>query len=713
MPYTPPSQLSPTSSASTSPLASRRSSVQSGSRPALPHSASYLSKHRRTPSIGALRDDCTDSSAARGAETDRNTVVNSLSPTRLSPPTDDQKNLASLVSPVHDVDDDDDNDEYQDAATELDSMRSLRDAVSQIPQPRTASPPPASAEPIGPTEPMRVSLSTTALDGLAAKCSRAAGHVRSATEPSRSGLSSTEASLTGSDEDTDEDLRLKPPMVRKKSGELVRPALRPSHRRPSSVPGTPIFSKAVHFDSHLEHVRHFLQVDRPLAVSAGSSPIDNHESDGEYPFPEVKSGVRSPPFEWELATNFPLHVPARKALPVRLERVWLSADHKSLLGSVSVANLAFQKHVTCRFTFDYWKTVSEVGAEYSHEIQSQDGSSSFDRFSFSIKLSDVVSLESKTLYFCIRYLVSGQELWDNNGSTNFQVDFKKKHLPQMGKNGAAGAASRSINGLPRSNSRRPNTGSSLRPMSMPSLDAFGHQAKMDFDQPIHEYLGESGPTAGLRLKHKSSTNLASDNIARNLTSPSGVAFSNRYDFGASLSAAMQAAKDSGKDKDTLYMRRNVRGSGVETATAANKAESESPLGASSSPTGTHSPNSTLPSASYEELVNKYCFFGSKQSSPLMTDGTIKGGAYDGGKPEPETVGEDKGSLPNEKRTAMHHSIHLDGASSYFPPLVTTARALAAASGTPSSEMSFRGQQQTMPDRYPWTTETQTATVILG
>ncbi|RDA94341.1 hypothetical protein CP533_3802 [Ophiocordyceps camponoti-saundersi (nom. inval.)] len=708
MPYTPPSQLSPSSSASTSPLASRRSSVQSGSRPALPHSASYLSKHRRTPSIGTLRNECVDSSAARGAETDRNTAANSFSPTRSSPRSDDQKNLASLVSPVND-DDDDDNDDYQDAASELDSMRSLRDAVSQIPQSRTTSPPPPSAEPMGPMEPMRVSLSTTALDGLAAKCSRVTGHVRSATEPNRPGLSSAETSPTGSDEDTDEDLRLKPPMVRKKSGELVRPALRPSHRRPSSVPGTPIFSKAVHFDSHLEHVRHFLQVDRPLAVSAGSSPIDNHESDGEYPFPEVKSGVRSPPYEWELATNFPLNVPARKALPVRLERVWLSPDHKFLLGSVSVANLAFQKHVTCRFTFDYWKTVSEIGAEYCHEIQSQDGPSSFDRFNFSIKLSDVVNLESKTLYFCIRYLVSGQELWDNNGSTNFQVDFKKKHVPQMGKNGAPGAASRSINGLPRSNSRRPNTGSSLRPVSMPSLDAFGHEAKMDFDQPIHEYLGESGPTAGLRLKHKSSTNLASDNIARNLTSPSGVAFSNRYDFGASLSAAMQAAKDSGKDKDTLYMRRNVRG--VETATT-DKAESESPIDASSSPSGTHSPNSTLPSASYEELVNKYCFFGSKQSSPLMTDGTIKGGAYDACKSDSEPVG-DKGPLPKEKRSAMQHSIHLDGASSYFPPLVTTARALAAASGTPTSEMSFRGQKQTMSDRYPWTTETQTATVILG
>src|SRR5699024_5739826 len=126
-------------------------------------------------------------------------------------------------------------------------------------------------------------------------------------------------------------------MVRKKSGELVRPALRASHRRPTSMPGTPIFSKAVHFDSHLEHVRHFLQVDRPLAVSAGSSPVENYESDGEYPFPcNGKQGTRTPPFEWELVTtNFPHDSHHRKAMPVRLEKVWLSSDQKSLLGSIA------------------------------------------------------------------------------------------------------------------------------------------------------------------------------------------------------------------------------------------------------------------------------------------------------------------------------------------------------------------------------------------
>jgi hypothetical protein len=484
-------------------------------------------------------------------------------------------------------------------------LKDLREAVSQIS--KASTPPPLQTQPKESILPsLRVSFSTSALSEMPMG-GRRNGHVRSATEPHASILKKSSSSLTASEEETDEDLKYKPQMVRKKSGELVRPALR-GHRRPSSMPGTPVFSKAVHFDSHLEHVRHFLQVDRPLAVSAGSSPNENFDSDAEYPFPTDGRGHQNPPYEWELATpNFPHDSLIRKTMPVRLEKVWLSNDHKSLLGSVAVANLAFHKSVVCRFTLDYWKTVSEVNAEYSHEIRPRESPQGHDRFTFTIKLSDMVDLESKTLFFCIRFMVNGQEYWDNNSSTNFQVDFKKKHLPQNGKNGFQGAASRPLNGLPRSN-RRPVGGSTLRPMSMPaSLDAFGNSNGNDvfkFDQPIHEYLGESDSSGGLRLKSKSSPSLASDNITKALTSPSGVAFSNRYDFGASLNAAVKAAKDitanptkiKEKEKDTLYMKRNIRGS---------EAFLSSPNG--SSPSGLDSPAPSLPSASYEELVNKYCF----------------------------------------------------------------------------------------------------------
>ncbi|KAI8721399.1 Carbohydrate-binding module family 21 [Fusarium sp. LHS14.1] len=786
MPYTPPSNRSPASSASSSPVASRRSSLQTGTRPNLPRSASYLHKHRRTPSASAVSDGSTGTLTPQGTSEDLKSMGSAVpSNVRQSPPplTDDRAMpMGAIISPPDSASSGSDDEEQgpQIRGRKLD--KALRDAVSQIPMPRSASP-----ERSQPTqengdiqhrrkESVHLSFSTSALTDLA-KAGRKKGHVRSVTEPHISLTKSADNSLSVSEEETDEDLQKKPQMVRKKSGELVRPALRPpSRRRPSSMPGTPVFSKAVHFDSHLEHVRHFLQVDRPLAVSAGSSPIDSYESDTEYPFPgNGQQKVRSPPYEWEILTsNFPHDNATRRALPVRLEKVWLSNDQKTLLGSVAVANIAFQKSVTCRFTLDYWKTTSEVAADYSHEIRPRETPLGHDRFTFSIKLADTANLESKTLFLCVRYAVNGLDYWDNNDSSNFQIDFRKKHLPQNGKNNFQGASSRPANGLPRSN-RRNGASTVPRPKSMPAgFGEFGEDAKLSFDQPIHEYLGESGNgTSGLRLKSKSAGNLASDNMAKGFGSPSGLAFSNRYDFGASLSAAVQAAKDSGsKEKDGLYMKANVRSAKptlpVSTTQPSTQVQSQTAHGATS-------PNSTLSSSSYEELVNKYCFvrapevrpaspasgprpplgrqdgftlhldFGSKQSSPNMRDGTLSGARFDGssggaaavpahGRSNVTVLGSPISSI-HHAGPAAHHSLPL-GHGVYHPssapstpkdafqasagsPTPRTSASARSASpafmtfdGTPSTDISYHVQQQMM-DRFPWTGDSHAATAIRG
>jgi hypothetical protein len=533
-----------------------------------------------------------------------------------------------IISPPESSSGSDEDDLPEVRGRQIQNLRELKDAISQIPQHRGSSPTkgaaagtalviPAQAIPDG----LVHSLSAMSLEELA-NGARKISHTRSSTDPNILVTKSADNSITASDEESDQEVMKKPQMVRKKSGELVRPALRPpSRRRPSSMPGTPTFSKAVHFDSHLEHVRHFLQVDRPLAVSAGSSPADNYESDTEFPFNGEER--RTPPFEWEIVvTNFPLETPARKVQPVRLERVWLSADQKCLTGSVVVANLAFQKSVTCRFTLDYWKTTSEVAAEYVAEVQPRETPEGQDRFHFTIKLSDLANLECKTLYFCIRYTVNGQQHWDNNGGTNFQIDFKKKMLPQNGKNNFQGAANRTAGGLPRSN-RRTNPSLAPRPKSMPvGFDDFGDASKPEFGQPqsLQEYLGDTAPALRLKI-NKSTSNLPSDNLTSRLASPSGQAFANRYDFGASLTAAVQAARDSMTKPDGLYMKSTRKPTGVDftalktsdlpaakaaeakndASSAANKA-----LPAVTSDTRASS-TATISNASYEEIVSKYCF----------------------------------------------------------------------------------------------------------
>ena len=336
------------------------------------------------------------------------------------------------------------------------------------------------------------------------------------------------------DSDDEDDAYRPVPMVRKKSGELVKSSLKtPNRSRPSSVPSTPTFPKAVHFDQHLEYVRHFSNTEKPTAVSAGSSPLEMFDGD-EFPFDDDEFYL-TPPFEWEIELpNFPKDQNSRKHLPVRVERAYLSTDKQSLLGTVAVQNISYQKQVYVRFTLDHWQTVSEVTAEFNNDIRRKQREENTDRFTFKIKLNDLTNLESKTLFFCVRYCAAGQESWDNNNHMNFQVDFKKKYLPQNGKPSAVRLS------LPRS---RPSSAVLPRTMSMPNLDMFSNyndlqSLTIQVDNPVPKQsmiIGE-GPEPVRR------------------TNPSGSALSNRYDFTASFATLSVGSSTGGKTDEASYFK---------------------------------------------------------------------------------------------------------------------------------------------------------------
>ncbi len=578
---------------------------------------------------------------------------------RQSPPpvTDDSQIPAQVViSPPDSAQNSSDDEDTKDSrGRQLKNLAELQAAIRIISQHRESSPNRTPGEVSKANQPLTLIMPASQVEDkptavhveqAAAQTIRKIAHNRSNTDSSvfiDLRHTTPETPLTGSEEDsiTDEDeperSRRKPPMLRKKSGELVRPALRPSsaRRRPSSMPGTPTFSKAVHFDSHLEHVRHFLQVDKPLAVSAGSSPVEGYDSDTEFPFGEDSNGGRNPPFEWELVvSNFPRETPARLALPVRVERVFLSSDNQNFVGTVAVANLAYNKYVVARFTLDYWKTTSEVVAEFNHDVRAPKHTDGYDRFNFNIRLADQANLEAKTMFFCVRYSVNGQEYWDNNNATNFKVDFRKKAKPQNGKKGAPGASSRPVDqSLPRSGKKSPPA---ARPKSMPvAFDDFadGFDAKYKFDdfkQPVNDYLGEAG--TAVRLKGvKSAVSLASDNLTRKAPNTNGQPFGNRYDFGASLSAAIQAANTALGDRSGLTMKAPAKkptpskfiSDAVDRSSpltmTSNQSMSKAPVpskvvsGITPSTNGMDSPRPAgvekpvLASQSYSELLDKYCF----------------------------------------------------------------------------------------------------------
>lgn len=493
----------------------------------------------------------------------------------------------AVLSPPDSLSGSDDEEGLEMRGRKITNLKELQDAVSHLSVHRESSPTnprPATAglpEVVNMAEGMHHSFSTGALDALG---SRIDSLPALSTEPNAIVGGSP---LTTSEEDSDVEKRTKPPMVRKKSGELVRPALRASSTRPrpASMPGTPTFSKAVHFDAHLEHVRHFLQLDRPLAVSAGSSPVENLDSDSEYPFPSSEDEnpqSRSPRFEWEIqASNFPAEDVARRSLPVRVERFWLSKDCRSLQGSVAVANLALHKHITCRFTLDSWKTTSEVTASYTGQIHG----SSHDRWTFTIRLSDMAHLETKTMFLCVRYNVNGQEYWDNNGGANFKVSFQKKYLPQNGKRGYTGAGSRPAGELPRSSARRPNNDSAVRPKSMPACligDPFiARRTKFNSARGFDD---ENDP---IRLKRHTPNSRSEDFTSS--TASRNQAFGRRYDFNASLHEAKQSAK--------------TGDSRQHTDVDVNKP-------AKPKPSFLHASGNDSPSRkdyTYDEIVNRFCF----------------------------------------------------------------------------------------------------------
>ncbi len=657
MPYTPPAK-SPTTSRPESPHLSRSNSYNKhqprevstsshSSRNELPHSSSYLNKHRRSPSItkqSELPTPIATPQENRSPDSkDQKSGEASVTKSHQSPT--DGSVVSSEPSPPisSQTSSDDETSINRGRGRDLANLAELQAAIRIIEQHRTGSPDTLASEA---TKKAREALGlplhridpsnkdSTTKPGLPPRLrlsaeARKISHSRSTTDASaffdfpRNKFDSPARTASESDgeDDEDDELHIKPCLIRKKSGELVRPALRASskRRRPSSMPGTPTYSKAVHFqDNSLEHVRHFLQVDRPIAVSAGSSPVDPYDEENEFPFGDDESSQPSPQFEWEIRlTNFPQQGVERGALPVRTERVYLSPDTKILEGDVVVRNLAFHKLVVARFTLDYWKTTSEVIADYNNDVRKKQAAHGCDLFTFRIKLEDQANLENKTMFFCVKYSVNGQDYWDNNKSVNYQVDFSKKSKTQNGKQGTQAKSSRSLNALPRS---KPSAIiSSPRPRSMPSFDDFAGSVNpyefSSFPQPS-ALVGESP----IRFKNKpSAKDIVPDAPGRPKASTNQQAFGNRYDFGASLSAAIQSASTSlgdrgevpskptsGKDTErppvVKIQPSPDAGKAVEDSEAGQQKVAELPK-----PVALTAEKPSLQSKSYHELLDRYCF----------------------------------------------------------------------------------------------------------
>lgn len=371
------------------------------------------------------------------------------------------------------------------------------------------------------------------------------------------------------------------------------------------MPGTPTYSKSVHFNEQGNQTRHFLQVDKPIAVSAGTSPVDGYDSETEFPFGAAES---KPEREIRLC-NFPTDTFERRSKPIRVERIFLSTDKQTLIGVCAVQNISFHKLVVARFTLDYWKTTSEVVAEYNNDPRNPttDGC---DRFNFNIKLSDQANIDNKTLLLCMRYNVGGQEFWDNNDNTNYQIDFVKesKQAPKSAPP-TAGLGPRPLTALPRSSGKHsPPTGSRGRQEAIDDDFAarFDTNSTYSFGSP-DQLLGDPASSIKLKPRGKRGSIFPTDNASP----PNHGGLGGRYDFSNSLSAALSNAQDKLGQKSGLMnaASRASRGSYFGPVDRV-----ERPSKATERPDALTTERPAMGSDQYRDLVQKFCYVGAASAT---------------------------------------------------------------------------------------------------
>ncbi|XP_060794941.1 protein phosphatase 1 regulatory subunit 3C-B isoform X2 [Neoarius graeffei] len=90
---------------------------------------------------------------------------------------------------------------------------------------------------------------------------------------------------------------------------------------------------------------------------------------------------------------------------------------KSLMGTIKVSNVSFEKSVHVRITFDSWKSHRDVPCVYMNNVY---GCADIDTFSFSVDLPSSVPNEEQ-VEFCVSYNTRDKTHWDNNDGKNYRL----------------------------------------------------------------------------------------------------------------------------------------------------------------------------------------------------------------------------------------------------------------------------------------------------
>ncbi|KHJ97526.1 putative phosphatase regulatory subunit [Oesophagostomum dentatum] len=135
----------------------------------------------------------------------------------------------------------------------------------------------------------------------------------------------------------------------------------------------------------------------------------------------VEDSPKDPTPTWNLLFKQPAseYVRFRETLEkdrVSLENVVLKPDSSKIVGTIKVANIAFEKKVFVRYTTNNWQSYMDRQATYQPST-----SKVYDTFTFEIELPRPTD-KCKRMEFCICYIANGSENWDSNGGENYKLE---------------------------------------------------------------------------------------------------------------------------------------------------------------------------------------------------------------------------------------------------------------------------------------------------
>nr|XP_032816154.1 LOW QUALITY PROTEIN: protein phosphatase 1 regulatory subunit 3E-like [Petromyzon marinus] len=113
-----------------------------------------------------------------------------------------------------------------------------------------------------------------------------------------------------------------------------------------------------------------------------------------------------------------------RAQLVRLESV--APGELSVTGHVRVLNVAFEKEVSVRFSYDAWRTHAEARARFAPPgLAEPNPAPGTDRFAFALPTPPFLQ-PGGALELAVRYRVAGREHWDNNGGANYRLEVRSE-----------------------------------------------------------------------------------------------------------------------------------------------------------------------------------------------------------------------------------------------------------------------------------------------